>query len=164
MLKIGETLALDFFPLCMIYAALSDLFTMKISNYLSLALLIVFFPLAYFIGFDGAGLLDHFLCGGLALLIGFAFFAFGWIGGGDAKLAAATAMWFGWSAALDYIMLASVLGGVLTLALLGFRRLPLPVVLHKYNWLMHLHQPTTGVPYGMALALAALWIYPSSPL
>ena len=50
----------------------------------------------------------------------------GWIGGGDAKLAAATALWFGFDFLLDYLVYASLFGGVLTLVLIQFRRLPLP--------------------------------------
>ena len=54
------------------------------------------------------------------------FFSQGWIGGGDAKLAAATALWFGFAHLLDYLIYASLFGGVLTLVLIQFRKLPLP--------------------------------------
>ena len=50
----------------------------------------------------------------------------GWIGGGDAKLAAATALWFGFDHLLDYLLYASLFGGALTLVLLQFRQWPLP--------------------------------------
>ena len=56
------------------------------------------------------------------LVLTFALFAFGWIGGGDAKLAAATAVWIGWHGLSDYGLLASLLGAALTLAILYFRK------------------------------------------
>ena len=62
----------------------------------------------------------------LVLVVAFGFFTQGWIGGGDAKLAAATALWFGFDHLLDYLIYASLFGGVLTLLLLQFRMLPLP--------------------------------------
>ncbi len=52
------------------------------------------------------------------LVIRIAFFAKGWIGGGDAKLSAATALWLGNDHLFEYALLASVFGGVLTLVFL----------------------------------------------
>ena len=60
------------------------------------------------------------------LVVSFIFFARGWIGGGDAKLAAATALWLGFDQLLNYLIFASLFGGLLTLAILRFRLMPLP--------------------------------------
>ena len=54
---------------------------------------------------------SHAGAGALVLVIAFACFAFGWIGGGDAKLAAAAALWFGFDHLLDYLVYASLFGG-----------------------------------------------------
>jgi prepilin peptidase CpaA len=94
------------------------------------------------------------------LVVSFVLFTQGWIGGGDAKLAAATALWFGFDHLLDYLIYASLFGGVLTIALLQFRRWPLPDVLARQGWIERLHERSGGVPYGIALAAAALVIYP----
>ena len=83
-------------------------------------------------------------------------FARGWIGGGDAKLAAATALWLGFDQLLNYLIFASLFGGVLTLAILRFRLMPLPALLANQEWAKRLHRMDTGIPYGIALALAAL--------
>jgi prepilin peptidase CpaA len=96
------------------------------------------------------------------LVVCFAFFARGWIGGGDAKLAAATALWLGWAQLYEYLLYASLFGGALTLLLLEFRKRLLPPVLAKQPWLARLHEPNGGVPYGIALAAAALLVYPST--
>ena len=63
------------------------------------------------------------------LVVAFVFFARGWIGGGDAKLAAATALWLGFDQLLNYLIFASLFGGVLTLLILRFRLMPLPALL-----------------------------------
>ena len=41
----------------------------------------------------------------------------GWIGGGDAKLAAVTVLWLGLGHLADYLVYASLLGGALTIAI-----------------------------------------------
>jgi len=89
-------------------------------------------------------------------------FACGWIGGGDAKLAAAAVLWIGFAHLAEYLLYASLLGGALTLLLLQFRALPLPRMLVGRQWAERLHRRGGGVPYGIALAAAALVIYPQT--
>jgi prepilin peptidase CpaA len=104
----------------------------------------------------------HFACGFSVLVVSFAFFARGWMGGGDAKLAASIGLWFGFTQFLPFILLASILGGALTLALLSARQLPLPAFTLSQTWITRLHHENTGVPYGIALAAAAMIIYPET--
>jgi len=40
---------------------------------------------------------------------------------------------------------------------------PLPPALARQEWLERLHRKDAGVPYGIALAAAALAIYPDTP-
>jgi prepilin peptidase CpaA len=150
------------FPALMAYAAFSDLLTMRISNKLVLLVIVGFFALALLIGMPFEQIGVHALTAIVVLLVAFSFFAFGWIGGGDAKLIAATALWFGFPGAVAYLIYASLLGGSLTLALLGARRLPLPPQLKFVGWIEKLHDAKTGVPYGIALAAAGLAVYPTS--
>jgi prepilin peptidase CpaA len=157
-----HAIALMLFPALMAFAACSDLLTMTISNRLSLALVAGFFVMALLIGMSPAAVVTHVGAGFLVLAVAFVFFARGWIGGGDAKLAAATALWFGFDHLLAYLLYASVLGGVLTLVLLQIRRVPLPGMLLGQEWAQRLHAPNAGVPYGIALAVAALVIYPDT--
>jgi prepilin peptidase CpaA len=86
----------------------------------------------------------------------------GWVGGGDAKVAATAALWFGFSHLMNYLLYASLFGGVLTLALLQLRQWPLPYALTGQAWLMRLHAKDGGIPYGIALAVGALMIYPET--
>jgi len=158
-----DAVRLLLFPALMAFAASSDLFTMTISNRVCLALTAGFFALALVTGMSGADMLSHAGAGLTVLAITFGFFAFGWIGGGDAKLAAATALWLGFDHLLEYAIYASIFGGVLTLAIIKFRVLPLPRLLARQGWVRRLHESDAGVPYGIALAAAALVVYPHTP-
>ena len=158
-----EAITLLIFPATMAFAASSDLLTMTISNRVTLILLVGFALLVYVTGMPQSEVLLHVGAGLLVLTITFVFFARGWIGGGDAKLAAVTALWFGFEHLLEYALYASILGGALTLAMIRFRLLPLPTVLSRQEWLKRLHKLDGGVPYGIALAAAALLIYPETP-
>jgi prepilin peptidase CpaA len=135
---------------------------MTIANRVSLILIAGFALLAVLSGMSGMEVLLHIGAAGVVLVFAFTCFAFGWIGGGDAKLAAATALWFGFGHLLDYLVYASVLGGALTLLILQFRAMPLPHVLEGRDWAERLHRGDGGVPYGIALAVAALLIYPQT--
>ena len=159
---IADTIRLLLFPALMAFAASSDLFTMTISNRLSLLLAGGFFVLTLITGMSLAAIGMHLAAAGLVLAVAFVFFTRGWIGGGDAKLAAATAMWFGFEHLLDYLVYAALFGGVLTVLLLLFRRVPLPGFFLRQPWIQRLHEPQGGVPYGIALAVAALMIYPQT--
>ena len=161
--------AINSFPLLMIFAACMDLFTMRISNRISLALILAFLPLAALCGLPLWSLapdsvLMHYACGLFILIITFTLFAFGKIGGGDAKFAAASAVWIGWVPLLDYLMIASLLGGALALCILALRAFALPLVLLKQSWIARLHQPRGEIPYGVALGLAGVIVYPKTAL
>ncbi|MFH0299087.1 prepilin peptidase [Bradyrhizobium sp. 31Argb] len=157
-----DILRLLLFPALMAFAAASDLVSMTISNRVSLALVAGFVVLALASGMGLHEMLSHAGAGALVLAAGFACFAFGWIGGGDAKVAAGAALWFGFDHLLFYLLYASLFGGALTLLLLQFRRWPLPYPLLGQAWLLRLHAKETGIPYGVALALGALVIYPET--
>jgi prepilin peptidase CpaA len=94
--------------------------------------------------------------------VGIALFAGGFLGGGDAKLLAAAALWFGFEGPVEYLLLVSVAGGALVLLLLTYRKLAPPLWLCRQTWAMRLHAKAGGVPYGIALAAAGLWLYPST--
>ena len=53
-------------------------------------------------------------------------------------------------------------GGALTLLLLQFRQWPLPYPFAGQAWLLKLHAKESGIPYGIALAIGALMIYPET--
>jgi prepilin peptidase CpaA len=158
-----DAIKLLLFPAMMAFAASSDLLTMTISNRVSLALIAGFLLMATMIGMPAEQVMWHVGTAAGVLVITFTFFARGWIGGGDAKLAAATALWLGPEHLLNYFLYASLLGGVLTLFMIRFRLMPLPNVLTGREWAERLHRLDAGVPYGIALAASALMVYPDTP-
>jgi prepilin peptidase CpaA len=157
-----EAIRLTLFPAMMAFAASSDLLTMTIANRVSLALVGGFVLLAALSGVSVADMLSHAGAAGAVLGVAFFCFACGWIGGGDAKLAAATALWLGFGHLFDYLVYASLLGGALTLFIVQFRTVPLPHLLVGRDWAERLHRDGGGVPYGIALAAAALVVYPQT--
>ncbi|WP_046862067.1 A24 family peptidase [Microvirga massiliensis] len=147
----------------MVLVAILDLTTMKIPNRIVLSLLaayLVFAPLAGF----GPMAIGSDLVAALSVLAGtFLFFILGWLGGGDSKLAAVSALWIGTDNVLAYLLYTAVFGGVLTVVLLKFRAMVLPPNWLGAPWLARLHSPNAGVPYGIALASAALFVFPHTP-
>src|SRR5579862_1049743 len=99
-----EAIRLTLFPAMMAFAASSDLFTMTIANRISLILVGGFFLLAAMTGMSGIDVLWHVAAGSAVLVTAFVLFSCGWIGGGDAKLAAATALWLGFDHLFDYLV------------------------------------------------------------
>jgi prepilin peptidase CpaA len=151
------------FPIAMAFAAANDLFTMKIPNKISIVLVGVFFAAVLATGMAWQTALIHIGVGAAALVFGFALFSANLLGGGDAKLMAAGALWMGLDHVLPYLIYITFFGGMLSLVILCYRRFipamnwPLP------EWALKLHANGTGIPYGLAIAAASLVLYPATP-
>lgn len=159
-----STIALLFFPLAMAFAASSDLLTMRISNKLVLLLAAGFIIMALIVEMPLQQFAMHVLCAFVVLVVAFSMFALRWIGGGDAKLAAATTLWLGFGMTLPYLAYTALLGGVLTLAILLLRRMPMPDFVNSMPWLVRLLDRKQGIPYGVAMALAGLLTYSNTAI
>lgn len=159
-----EAATLLFFPTLMVFAAISDLLTMTISNRVSILLGVLFVIMAIACGLSTADILRHLACGAVMLVLTFCLFARGLIGGGDAKLAAATAIWLGFDHVGDYAFAASALGGLLSLFIIALRKCPWPSLPLSSSWTAHWLDSGTGVPYGIALASAGLFLYPGTAI
>ena len=117
-----EALIFVVFPFCMVFAAVSDTLSMTIANRVPLLLLAVFALVAPLTGMGWADYGWHFAAGALVLAVTFGMFALGGMGGGDAKLLAATAVWLGFNLHLvEYLVASAFLGGMLTVAILAYR-------------------------------------------
>ena len=161
--QLAAIAGLAFFAIAMIYAALQDAATLTIRNRQVLILAagyVVFAPLA---GFDVLEIGQAFGTGALVLVSTFALFAFGLIGGGDAKFAAATAIWLGSEGALLFLIYTMLIGGGLAIALLLFRATPLPASFYGQAWAARAQAPGAGIPYALAMAPAALLVISSTP-
>jgi len=151
-------------PLALIAAAVFDVATYKIPNWLSLALALVFPLAALDAGMSLGEFGMHMGVGLVVLVAGFGLFAARLIGGGDAKLLAATSLWMGEGALVQFFIYAALVGGLLALALILFRVAPLPRAVSGVTWIERLHGRQRGVPYALALAIGGLIAAPSSLL
>lgn len=154
-----ETLVVVVLPAIVVVAAVSDLLTMTIPNRLVLAIVAAFAVAAPLAGLGVAEIGMHLAAGALVLVIGFLLFAPGWIGGGDAKLAAALALWLGFEPLLPWFVMFALFGGSLTLAVMYCRANALPAALGRIDWIARLHDHRSGVPYGVALSAGTLLLW-----
>lgn len=159
-----EALVLVILPLLLIAAAGWDIASFTIPNFLTAALTVLFAVFAVAAGLSWAAIGWHLLAGAIGLTIGFILFALGYVGGGDAKLFAAVALWLGFGDLLPYALIASAFGGVLTLAILMARKWLIPVWMLRYNWVLKLHDSKSGIPYGVALAAGAFFLLPDTEI
>ena len=157
-----QTALLMSFPVAMAFAAANDLFTMTISNKISLALIALFVPAAFVAGLDYQTMAEHAGVGAAVLVFGFVLFQFGLLGGGDAKLMAVGSLWMGLSHVMPFMLNVTVFGGILAVAILAYRWL-IPVNADILpTWAVRLHRKGTGIPYGIAIAASALCLYPQT--
>lgn len=156
---------LGVFPALVIVGGLHDLITMKIPNWVSLALVAAFFPVALMIGAAPMDIALHVGVGVAALLVGMGMFAAGWIGGGDAKLLAASCLWMGVSGLAPFLIWTGLAGGAFCLLLMTTRRyFPMVAPSVFQGWVVNLMQPKGDIPYGVAIAIGALLALPESGL
>lgn len=130
----------------LVWIAIVDVKTRTIANGLNLAIALMA-PLYWW----SAGIdlwPDAAIRVGIAALVFLLFagaFYLGAMGGGDVKLAGALALWFPPRDTLLFLIIMSIAGGVLTLVTLAD---------HK----IRKKQGRPEVPYGVAIALGALWL------
>jgi prepilin peptidase CpaA len=161
---LAEALVLVALPLLLAAAGAFDLASFTIPNFLQAALIASFVAFAAAAHLGGPALALHLLAGLIGLATGFALFALGYCGGGDAKLFAAVVLWLGLKDLLPYTLVVTLLGGALTLALISLRNLPLPLFLVRQTWILRLHDSKAGIPYGVALAAGAFVVLPGSEI
>ncbi|MBV8977896.1 MAG: prepilin peptidase [Alphaproteobacteria bacterium] len=159
---IAEMLLLVAVPALLALAAGWDVASFTIPNAIPLALLAAFAMFVFAVPLAPATAGLHLGAGAVGLAAGFALFAAGLIGGGDAKLFAAAALWLGFRDLVDFALWSSLFGGALALAVLGLRTLVLPATLATQGWLVRLHDAKSGIPYGVALAGGALMTLPNA--
>ena len=130
----------------LIAAAISDLRSFRIPNYLPAILILLFGANSVMTGFSGTSIDNvlHFLA---ALVVGMVLFSRGWIGGGDAKLYAAAALWFDWAGAVALIFTTTIAGAALAITLIALRMLGVR---------KNVPREDRRIPYGVAIATGAI--------
>lgn len=165
MTSVLQTILVLAFPGLVLFAAVRDVVSYTIPNWISLGL-VALFPLASLATGLPMGTFGASLAVGFAALVAvMAMFALRWVGGGDAKLFAAAALWCGLPGIATFGLATCLAGGALTFFLLALRQPMLrSFVLSGPRWFTRLAEPEESVPYGVAIAVGALAAFPLSPL
>ena len=147
------------FVLLMGLAAISDLRAYCIPNRLVLAVAFIFVIAAPAAGMPLQIVLWHLLAGVVLFALGYGLFSAGLIGGGDAKLIAAAALWVGWTALPHFLLYTALAGGALAIGMLIWELIRMHVELTSVNPEASLIKRITllkpDLPYGVAIALGA---------
>ena len=141
------------YPAILIAAAAGDIARYEIPNSLSIVLLAAFPVAALVTGWPAATLAWHGLGGLLMLAIGFVLFVRNLLGGGDVKLMAAAAVWTGFGQLPAFIVASALAGGLVAIIFVVAR-----LVRHRRI------DTGAGIPYGTAIALGGLMVFPRLPL
>lgn len=144
------------FVFAMLSAARTDATTMTIPNWISLLLIGSFLILSPFIMTSWSMFGEHVLVGTSVFLFGFAMFAGGLFGGGDAKLMAATSLWWQWPDLLFYIVWSAIAGGIIAAFILWCRKY-MPLTVLGRDWIYQLVKVQNDMPYGLALAFGGIF-------
>lgn len=147
------------------WAGIKDATSYIIPNWISATLAVSFGPVAILLGLSLGQIGLAVLIALVVLCVGIGMFALRWIGGGDAKLLAACALWLGPTALMMFLLTTALIGGGLALGLMALRNpLLVPFVQRAPTWVARLLTPGADVPYGVAIAAAALITFPQSAL
>ena len=159
-----EPLLLIMAAAAMIAAAVYDAATLTIPNWISLVLIALFLALALSAGMNIADAGVHLAIGAAALAIGIALFAGNVIGGGDAKLFAAIALFMGGASIAAYVFAVALAGGALACVMLAIRWIVSTGITERFTWLRHLTKANAGIPYGIAIAAGGIFVFPATHL
>lgn len=152
-------------PLCLAMAAFSDILTMTIPNRVSIILAASFFVVAPFSGMDLATF-GWSVAASLIVFSGcFALFALNVMGGGDAKILSAAALWYGFNIDLvAFLGFTGIYGGFLALIVLMIRANQNTLLVSPIPIPMHFFKDRAGIPYGVAIGAAAFSTFPDSQI
>ncbi|WOR14551.1 prepilin peptidase [Hyphomonas sp. FCG-A18] len=149
-----------FFALCL-YAALKDIATLTIPNWLNAWLAFLFIPAAIVLmpGWEVIGW--HVLAATIAFAACVLLFMLGVFGGGDAKMIPGIILWLGPNDLMSFFYAMTLSGAALAIIVYFSRRVvPAETApFYAYETL----QKGQGVPYGVAIIIGAFAAAPSSP-
>jgi prepilin peptidase CpaA len=155
-------LSVTAFPVLMILAGTGDVLSMRIPNWLTLGLAVLFFPMALAIGMPALDIAQHVGVGIAVFLAGFALFSLGLFGGGDAKLLAAAGLWLGWPHLLAFLVVTAFAGGALALVIGLWSLVNLNSEIGGGSFFRRFGAIKPNVPYGYALAIGAIVAFADS--
>lgn len=149
-------------PLLAVAGGIFDLRTMRIPNWLNAAIALSMVALAAWMGMPLGTLGWHLLTGAAVLTVGFGLFAGGFIGGGDAKMLAAVALWMGWPQVVLFLVVTSLAGGALAILMKIWQAIRVEHTVRDAAWLKQVFRAQLDLPYGVAIAVGAVVAYPDT--
>ena len=159
-------LSIALLPILMIVAAISDLMSFRIPNWLTLLTAVLFFPMAWLTGMPLVEFGWHLAAGLILFVAGFALFSFGLFGGCDAKLMAAAGLWFGTAQTLPFLVATVLAGGGLAIAVAVWSLIMTVFEIHGPGENTRLVRVARKIrpklPYGFAFAIGAIVAFPQS--
>ncbi len=142
--------------LLLLAGAAEDAWRLQISDWISGMIAVLAFVAVAMAG-PIVGLWQNILLFVAVLVIGTMMFARGWMGGGDIKLLAASALWFDLSSGWRLLVAITISGGIVALGVILVRKLPWPEQMRERILLLKRRE---GIAYGIAIALGvALMAY-----
>ncbi len=159
---VDYTLVTSVFPLLIIAAGINDYFTFKIPNWLNALIALSVIPFALFFPMPGEVFAWHVVAGIVAMIAAFTVYAMGLIGGGDAKMIGACALWVGWEALMSFMIVTVIAGGVLALAMTVWGYLSTKQEADVGEWAKNLFSKKPDLPYGIAIAAGGIIVFPGT--
>lgn len=160
---VATLVALATFSALMTASAVRDVTSFTIPNRLILWLSAGYALLAPLAGFGPREILVALGVASMVFFCSIAGFALGWMGGGDSKLLTVSALWIGPQAVPQFLLLTTLLGGLVALMLMTLRFLPDGPSAARPDWFLRLRAQESGVPYALPIGLAALMTLPQTP-
>lgn len=157
-----ELALLVFLPAMVVLAGIGDFLTMRIPNWLTGAIALAVFPMAWLAGMPFEVFQWHLATGTVVLAIGFGLFAGGVIGGGDAKLMAAVALWMGWPQIIPFLVIMGLAGGALAILMKLWQFVRIEHEVKDVGWLKQVIRTDLDLPYGAAIAAGCVVAYPQT--
>lgn len=156
-----HTLSISVLPVFLIIAAAGDVLSLRIPNWITLPMALLFFPMALLTGMPLHEFGQHLLAGIILFVAGFVFFQFNLFGGGDAKLMAAAGLWFGTSQTMPFLFGTALAGGILALLVGAWSSFHMLWEIHGSDWTFgsvgkQLRALKPNVPYGLAFAIGGI--------
>ncbi len=149
-------------PFLIVYAAIGDFMTMRIPNWLNLSIFLLFFPAAYLAGMPLDQFLIHIATFIIVLAVGFLLSMTIRFGGGDAKMMAALSIWFGGHDVSAFIAFSAIAGGLLAIFMKAWQLLRIEDAVWNDGRLKKVLFRDLDLPYGIAFATGALFVFPES--
>ncbi len=142
-----------------VWAVANDAYCYRIPNMVNLSIILLY-PLALMISDAPLNWQNALLAFSIVFGIGFMLFVANIMGGGDVKMLASLALWVEYGKVLlDFCLIMSILGGVLTLVLLIARKYaPYVALKTSRRTIPQLFSHGEPVPYGIAIGAAFLWL------